>query len=103
MKNDQSIVFFIFGATGDLTSRKLLPALYNLFLDGWMPQRFKVIGLGRTQQSDEDFRKSMEDGVNNYSRRGKADATKWKSFEANLAFLVSDIVTTRRMKIWVSA
>ena len=91
MKNDQSIVFFIFGATGDLTSRKLLPALYNLFLDGWMPQRFKVIGLGRTQQSDEDFRKSMEDGVNNYSRRGKADATKWKSFEANLAFLVSDI------------
>jgi glucose-6-phosphate 1-dehydrogenase len=91
MKNDQSIVFFIFGATGDLTSRKLLPALYNLFLDGWMPQRFKVIGLGRTQQSDDDFRKSMADGVNNYSRRGKADAAKWKSFVANLNFLVSDI------------
>ena len=91
MKNDQSIVFFIFGATGDLTSRKLLPALYNLFLDGWMPQRFKVIGLGRTQQSDDDFRKSMADGVNNYSRRGKADAAKWKSFAANLNFLVSDI------------
>jgi glucose-6-phosphate 1-dehydrogenase len=91
MKHDQSIVFFIFGATGDLTSRKLLPALYNLFLDGWMPQRFKVVGLGRTQQSDDDFRKTMEDGVNNYSRRGKADAGKWKSFAVNLAFLVSDI------------
>jgi len=91
MKNDQSIVFFIFGATGDLTSRKLLPALYNLFLDGWMPDRFKVIGLGRTQQSDDDFRKAMLEGVNNYSRRGKADAAKWKTFAANVGFIVSDI------------
>ncbi|HEY5917206.1 MAG TPA: glucose-6-phosphate dehydrogenase, partial [Chryseolinea sp.] len=91
MKNDQSIVFFIFGATGDLTSRKLLPALFNLFLDGWMPSRFKIIGLGRTQQSDDDFRKAMLEGINNYSRRGKADADKWKSFAANIGFLVSDI------------
>jgi glucose-6-phosphate 1-dehydrogenase len=91
MKNDQSIVFFIFGATGDLTARKLLPALYNLFLDGWMPARFKVIGLGRTQQSEDDFRKAMLDGVNDHSRRGKVDATKWKSFAANIGFIVSDI------------
>jgi len=91
MKNDQSIVFFIFGATGDLASRKLLPALFNLYLDGWMPKQFKVIGLGRTQQSDDDFRKAMLDGVNNYSRRGKADAGKWNAFATNLAFLVSDI------------
>ena len=91
MKNDQSIVFFIFGATGDLTSRKLLPALYNLFLDGWMPTRFKIVGLGRTQQSDDDFRKAMLEGIDNYSRRGKADADKWKSFAANVGFIVSDI------------
>ncbi len=91
MKTDQSIVFFIFGATGDLTSRKLLPALFNLYFDGFMPKQFKVIGLGRTQQTDEDFRKAMLDGVNNYSRRGKADTEKWKAFAANLAFLVSDI------------
>ena len=91
MKNDQSIVFFIFGATGDLTSRKLLPALYNLFLDGWMPTRFKIVGLGRTQQSDDDFRKAMLDGIDNYSRRGKADEDKWKSFAANVGFIVSDI------------
>jgi glucose-6-phosphate 1-dehydrogenase len=91
MKNVQSIVFFIFGATGDLTSRKLLPALYNLFLDGWMPDRFKVIGLGRTQQSEDDFRKAMLDGVNNYSRRGEVESAKWKSFAANIGFIVSDI------------
>ena len=91
MKNDQSIVFFIFGATGDLTSRKLLPALYNLFLDGWIPDRFKVIGLGRTQQSDDDFRKAMLEGVNSYSRRGKADEEKWKTFASKIGFLVSDI------------
>lgn len=91
MKLDQSIVFFIFGATGDLTSRKLLPALYNLYLDGWMPKQFKVIGLGRTQQSDDEFRKAMLDGVNNYSRRGKADNEKWKEFSKNIGFLVSEI------------
>ncbi|HEX6892528.1 MAG TPA: glucose-6-phosphate dehydrogenase [Chryseolinea sp.] len=91
MKNDQSLVFFIFGATGDLTSRKLLPALYNLFLDGWMPDRFKIVGLGRTQQSEDDFRKAMLDGVNDHSRRGPADVTKWNSFAAHIGFIVSDI------------
>ena len=89
--NDQSIVFFIFGATGDLTSRKLVPALYNLFLDAWMPKQFKVIGLGRTQQTDDEFRNSLHEGINNFSRRGKADENKWKSFAAHVDYMVSEI------------
>ena len=43
----ESTVFLIFGAAGDLTWRKLIPALYNLYLDDWMPKRFKVLGLDR--------------------------------------------------------
>jgi len=89
--NDQSIVFFIFGATGDLTARKLVPALYNLFLDGWMPKQFKVIGLGRTQQTDDEFRSSLQEGINNFSRRGKAEENKWKSFAAHVDYMVSEI------------
>ncbi len=87
----QAIILFIFGGTGDLTSRKLVPALYNLFLDGWMPDNFKIVGLGRTQQSDEDFRKLLHEDVNQFSRRGTADPDKWKAFEAHVDFQVSEI------------
>lgn len=89
--HSQSILFFIFGGTGDLTSRKLLPALYNLYLDGWMPENFKVIGLGRTQQSDDQFRSLLLEDINKFSRRGKAEPGKWKTFAAHINFQVSEI------------
>lgn len=89
--HDQSIVFFIFGGTGDLTSRKLIPALYNLFLDGWMPKNFRVIGLGRTQQSDDQFRDLLLEDINKFSRSGKAKPEKWKTFASHIDFLVSEI------------
>jgi glucose-6-phosphate 1-dehydrogenase len=56
-KSDPTI-FIIFGGTGDLNSRKIAPALYNLFLDGWMPKQFSIIGTGRTKLTDEQFRKT---------------------------------------------
>jgi glucose-6-phosphate 1-dehydrogenase len=43
-----STIFVIFGAAGDLTQRKLIPALYNLFIDGWLPETFHVFGVDRT-------------------------------------------------------
>jgi glucose-6-phosphate 1-dehydrogenase len=89
--HSQPIVFFIFGGTGDLTSRKLVPALYNLFLDGWMPENFRIIGLGRTQQSDDQFRDLLLEGINSFSRNGKAESEKWKSFSAHIYFQVSEI------------
>ena len=46
----------IFGATGDLARRKLLPALYNLAHEGALPERFNLIGVSRRDQSDEEFR-----------------------------------------------
>ncbi len=87
----QPTIFFIFGGTGDLTSRKLVPALYNLFIDGWMPDKFAIIGLGRTQQSDEQFRNLLLDDINKFSRSGKADAQQWKTFAAYVYFQVSEI------------
>lgn len=87
----QPTIFFIFGGTGDLTSRKLVPALYNLFIDGWMPDKFAIIGLGRTQQSDEQFRNLLLEDINKFSRSGKADTQKWKTFAAYVYFQVSEI------------
>ena len=63
-------VIVIFGASGDLTWRKLIPALYNLFLDKWMPEKFMIIGTGNTKMSDTQFRKRLHQGVDKFSRRG---------------------------------
>ena len=59
----------IFGATGDLAHRKLLPALYNLAHEGQLPERFEVIGVGRRDQEHEDFRDTLADAIQRYSRR----------------------------------
>ncbi|MBC7689880.1 MAG: glucose-6-phosphate dehydrogenase [Aquabacterium sp.] len=84
-------IFIIFGGTGDLNARKITPALFNLFLDGWMPEKFSIIGTGRTKLNDEDFRALLLEGVNNYSRRGKADDAKWATFAQHVAYQVSDV------------
>ncbi len=59
----------IFGATGDLAHRKLLPALYNLAHEGQLPERFEMVGVGRRDQEHEDFRDAALDSIRSYSRR----------------------------------
>jgi glucose-6-phosphate 1-dehydrogenase len=66
---------------GDLNSRKIAPALYNLFLDGWMPKQFSIIGTGRTKLTDEQFRANLHNDINQFSRSGKTDDKKWAEFE----------------------
>ena len=80
----------IFGAAGDLAWRKLTPALYNLYLDEWLPENFIVIGLDLKELSDDDFRARVRDGIDKFSRRGKADDTAWRKFAAHLTFLCAD-------------
>ncbi|HMI66653.1 MAG TPA: hypothetical protein VK517_11475, partial [Cyclobacteriaceae bacterium] len=87
----QPTLFFIFGGTGDLTSRKLIPALFNLFLDSWLPQNFAIVGLGRTEQTDDQFRTALLGDINTFSRRGKADVEKWKGFSSHVHYHGSDI------------
>jgi glucose-6-phosphate 1-dehydrogenase len=87
----QPTIFFIFGGTGDLTSRKLLPALYNLYLDGWMPEKFAVIGMGRTVHTSEQFRGLLLEDLNNFSRNGKPNAKEWADFSSSVSYQVSDI------------
>lgn len=87
----QPTIFVIYGATGDLSWRKLAPALYNLHLDGWMPQKFAVVGVGRSTLSDDDFRDKMLDGINKFSRSGKADDQKWKDFAQHVFFQQTDV------------
>ena len=77
-------VFVIFGAGGDLTWRKLIPALYNLHVDGWLPEQWMVLGLDRGEMSEDKFRDHLNDGVNKNSRRGKVDKKSFKTFAQKL-------------------
>ena len=67
----------IFGGTGDLARRKLLPALYNLHLDGVLPPRTAIVGTGRPAMSDDQYREFAKDGVKEFSRRPIDDAA-WR-------------------------
>ena len=84
-------VFVIFGASGDLAWRKLVPALYNLYLDHWMPEKFKVFGLGLGDMDDIRFREHLRQGVDRFSRRGKAQDAEWEAFAGNLHFNEADL------------
>ena len=79
-------VFVIFGGSGDLAQRKLVPALYSLFLDGWLGKRFEVLGVGRHTLTDDSYRQLLREGVDKYSPRGKADEKTWAGFAAHISF-----------------
>jgi glucose-6-phosphate 1-dehydrogenase len=76
----------IFGATGDLTSRKLVPALYNLARERRLPGGFSVVGFARRDWSDDFFRETMLEGVNENSRSGPAEPSLWNSFAEGLFY-----------------
>lgn len=83
-------VIVIFGATGDLAWRKLMPAIYNLYLDKWLPEKFQVIGVGRTEMADDAFRQHLQEGVGQFSRRGKPGAQEWAGFAPQLRYQQMD-------------
>ena len=65
-KQGDPCVMVIFGAAGDLTARMLIPALYNLARADLLPKEFAVLGVARSQKSDEDFRKKIRDDIKEY-------------------------------------
>lgn len=85
-------IIVIIGAGGDLTWRKLMPALYNLLLDEHLPEKFAIIGAARKKVDNDAFRQRIHEGVDEFSRRGKSDLAIWKSF-ADQIFYVSEDMT----------
>jgi glucose-6-phosphate 1-dehydrogenase len=80
----------IFGATGDLTHRKLLPALYNLALEHPLPAGFSVVGFARRPYNDEVFREQALESINAYSRQKPVNPQVWESFASGIFYLQSD-------------
>ncbi|MEW6684359.1 MAG: glucose-6-phosphate dehydrogenase [Nitrospirota bacterium] len=84
-----SCTLVIFGGSGDLARRKLMPALYNLLLDGALPD-IAVLGVGRKPLSDDEFRTMARDSVVAYSRQA-LDEAKWGEFERRLFYAIGGI------------
>jgi glucose-6-phosphate 1-dehydrogenase len=85
----QPCVLVIFGATGDLTMRKLVPAIYNIAADGELPPAVSIIGFARRPKSDDEFRKDMEQGVRKFSRQTVRDEL-WNGFARSIFYHPSE-------------
>ncbi len=85
-KTPESCIMVIFGATGDLTARKLIPALYNLERDGQLPAHFVCIGFARRPKTTEQFREEMLNAVNQFSRSKPVDPQLWRTFSERLHY-----------------
>jgi glucose-6-phosphate 1-dehydrogenase len=81
----------ICGATGDLTERKLAPALYNTLLGGFLPPEFTVVGFARRDLSDDDFRAHLLAGINKFSRNRPAKPAIWESFTRGIEYHRGDL------------
>src|SRR5262249_30803356 len=81
----------IFGANGDLTKRKLIPALYRLAYDRRLSAGFAVVGTSRTQMSDDAYREKMLEAVKQFSEDTQFDENVWNAFAAGLFYVAGDI------------
>ena len=84
-------VVVIFGANGDLTKRKLIPALYRLEYDGRMPASWAVLGNSRTRMSDDDFRERMREAVREFLDDTPFDDDQWRRFAERLFYVPGDL------------
>src|ERR1041385_5080168 len=90
-RRPEPTVLVIFGAAGDLTRRKLVPALYNLFLDGLLPEQFLILGVDRRPMEDEEFRQRIHGGIEEFSRRGSPQEEAWSEVAQRLAFVTGNL------------
>src|ERR1700733_5720573 len=89
-KRSQPFAMVILGAHGDLTKRKLLPALYALYLQQLLPQEFALLGTSRTKLTDEQFRSFMKAAVQEFASDLNFEEESWSRFAQNLHYLPAD-------------
>ncbi len=80
----------IFGASGDLTARKLIPALYHLFKEKQMPPEFRVIGFARREKTDDSWRTELRQALDQFSRTKPVDDKVWAEFSTHIFYCEGD-------------
>ena len=90
-KAPEPCTIVIFGASGDLTARKLIPALYHLFKEKQMPATFRVVGFARREKTDATWRQELRTALDQFSRTKPVDEQVWKDFSANIFYCIGDL------------
>jgi glucose-6-phosphate 1-dehydrogenase len=90
-KNLDPCTIVIFGASGDLTARKLIPALYHLFKEQQMPATFRVVGFARREKTDASWRQELRAALDNFSRTKPVDDKVWAAFAENIFYCQGDL------------
>ena len=85
MSKNENQVYVIFGASGDLTKRKLIPAIFNLYVNDQLPKKFAILGASRSEMSDEEFRDKMNQAVNEFGEND--DKSKIEEFCKSLFYV----------------
>ncbi len=98
MQNGEATTIVVMGASGDLMSRKLLPALFNLWLKGRMPDRFNIVGMSRSSFTDVEFRERMWPGVAGSSDAAAQRPHRWREFAARLRYCQGDLGSAEDMQ-----
>jgi glucose-6-phosphate 1-dehydrogenase len=86
MERPQDCILTIFGASGDLTKRKLGPALFDLFCQELLPERFALVGVSRTPHSDESFRNLLVEGIKQHTYKKQASDDEFTAFAKQLYY-----------------
>src|SRR5450759_3242634 len=81
----------IFGASGDLTARKLIPALYHLARANQMPGSYRIVGVARRAKTDVSWRDELKEGVQTFSRSKSVEPEVWNAFASNISDCQGDI------------
>ncbi len=87
----------IFGASGDLTRRKLIPALFDLYIKQRLPAAFRIVGVSRSPMSDDDFRFRMEASCKEFARY-HMDQEKWEQFTSYISYHAGDLTKLEDMR-----
>src|SRR5712664_2784341 len=82
----EPVTVVLFGASGDLAKRKVIPAMYDLAVHNSLGPRYAIVGFSRTAMSDESFRDTAGDAAKSISEVGPIDPKKWNEFAANLYY-----------------
>jgi len=83
-------VMVIFGASGDLTKRMLIPSLFKLYTEKLLPENFTIVGYSRKEMDHYSFRDSMKEAINDYANSEILPEDSWEKFKKNLYFIVAD-------------
>ena len=97
-KAPEPCTIVIFGASGDLTARKLIPAFYHLCKDKMMPPVFRIVGFARREKTDESWRQELRTALDQFSRTKPVDERVWKEFAATLFYCRGDLADSAAYK-----